>query len=113
MTTAEEFESVNKLENNNLVKPSYVYLMKDSALPELTKIGKSNQPYYRERTLQGEKPTISMYKYTRLKNEEEAFKFERMLHDKYDDKRVRGEWFKINNDDLFSLIARYEWIDAR
>ena len=59
------------------------------------KIGRSINPVERERTLQSEKPTIEM-----LFNHDARVKDEKELHNMFNDKRVRGEWFDLNGSDL-------------
>lgn len=78
---------------------SMTYLMRDSNTG-YTKIGKSINPSHRERTLQSEKPTIKMYKVT-------ARDVERELHEKYGQKRVRGEWFNLSDGDIRDIVRNY------
>lgn len=92
--------------------PSYVYIMKDSNLPNMVKIGKANNVKNREKTLQGEKPTISLYKYIKLDCEKSAFSFETMLHKRYKEKRIRGEWFELDERQLEGLVKEFDWEDA-
>jgi len=65
------------------------------------KIGRSSNPLKREKTLQSEKPTIELLFHhdARISNEKE-------LHDMFNNKRVRGEWFDLNGSDL-SVIRDY------
>lgn len=75
------------------------YLMKDSNTG-LTKIGKAIDPKYRERTLQSEKPTISLFAVC-----EDNVELE--LHNKFEDKRVRGEWFNLEDHELDKIMNQY------
>lgn len=59
------------------------------------KIGRSVTPKKREKTLQSEKPTIEM-----IYNIEGQVKDEKILHRKFKDKRIRGEWFDLSGGDL-------------
>jgi len=77
----------------------YVYLMIDLK-NNYHKIGISNKPGYREKTLQSEKPTIEMLCSKRFPNRKIASSFEQALHQCYSDKRVRGEWFDLSEKDL-------------
>jgi hypothetical protein len=72
----------------------YIYLMKDNR-NGLIKIGYSKYPEFREKTLQSEVPDIEMiyYNFGRMKLEKE-------LHKSYNHKRIRGEWFDLNNNDI-------------
>ena len=65
------------------------------------KIGRSINPRKRERTLQSEKPTIEM-----LFHHDARIYDEKNLHDMFQDKRVRGEWFDLSGSDL-SAIHEY------
>jgi hypothetical protein len=82
----------------------YVYLMHDLS-NGFYKIGISNQPEWRERTLQSEKPTIEMLAAKKYINRKIAAAFEKALHFTYDGKRIRGEWFKLSTDEVSEIIA--------
>jgi Meiotically Up-regulated Gene 113 (MUG113) protein len=78
-----------------------VYLMKNMATGYY-KIGRSNQPKRRERTLQAQEPDV------RLVGKFEAQTGnERVLHQKYASKRLRGEWFALDYGDLFDLSRAF------
>lgn len=64
------------------------------------KIGKSKKPRFLEKTLQSEKPTIEML-FVINKN------IEKELHRRYSDKRVRGEWFRLEDKDVEYLRKKY------
>jgi len=68
---------------------SYVYLM--SHKNGLTKIGRSKNPSIRERTLQAEDPMLEMIFSIEAESDVES-----KLHRIFDDKRVRGEWFDLD-----------------
>lgn len=77
------------------------YLMHD-ANTGYTKIGKSINPRQRERTLQSEKPTITLMKVCdRL--------VEKQLHAQYADKRIRGEWFDLSEEDIADICSKYKF----
>ena len=59
------------------------------------KIGYSNNPIIREKTLQSEEPEIQILFYHKA-----TFKDEKFLHNHFDSKRLRGEWFNLNENDL-------------
>lgn len=69
----------------------YVYLMHDTS-NGYYKIGISNKPRYRERTLQSEKPTIELIISRSFPVRKIAESIERSLHEVFTDKRLRGEW---------------------
>lgn len=111
MKTIENEAAIDQNFIKQYTKKSYVYLMKDCALPKLVKIGMSDEPTVREGTLQGEKPTIVLFKYLELDCRKDARSFEAMLHDKYSMQRVRGEWFSLSETELSQLLNSYPWID--
>lgn len=80
--------NINKYEN---FKNYFVYLMKDKSTGYY-KIGRSTNPKYRERTLQSEKPTIELV----FSTAETKKINERLLHKKYNDQHIRGEWFNLS-----------------
>lgn len=61
------------------------------------KIGKSIDLKLRERTLQSQKPTIELILFSDCDIEND-------LHKKHKDKRIRGEWFNLDADDILELI---------
>ncbi|MDQ6632997.1 MAG: GIY-YIG nuclease family protein [Verrucomicrobiota bacterium] len=65
----------------------------------LFKIGQSQTPEKREITLQSEVPEISLRFYIPAHDTAE-----RELHDLFEEKRVRGEWFGLAPEDLLSVI---------
>ena len=77
----------------------YLYLMKDFNTGYY-KIGISNSPEYREKTLQSEKPTIEMISNKKYISRKIAHSFEQALHKTFSNKRVRGEWFDLNQRDV-------------
>lgn len=81
----------------------YVYLMIDTT-NGFHKIGISNNPEYRERTLQSEKPSIEMICSKRFPTREIARAIESSLHSVYSTKNIRGEWFKLDDIDVIHLI---------
>ena len=81
----------------------YVYLMKDIS-NGYYKIGISNTPEYRERTLQSEKPTIEMLACKKFPTRKIAEAIESALHIAYSQQRLRGEWFKLDEADVAAII---------
>ena len=75
------------------------YLMKDN-LTKLYKIGRSNNPLNRERTLQSEKPSIKMVKVW-------SENIEKKLHKEYSNYRIRGEWFKLTKVQVKYICTKY------
>lgn len=81
----------------------FVYLMHDTS-NGYYKIGISNNPEYRERTLQSEKPTIEMIASKKFPIRKIADSIEKALHDTYSEKRLRGEWFELDAKDIEHII---------
>lgn len=81
----------------------YVYLMRDNT-NGYHKIGISNKPEYREKTLQSEKPSIEMLACKKFPTRKIAEAIESALHIAYSQQRVRGEWFNLNDEDVAAII---------
>jgi hypothetical protein len=94
----ENSETEQSYEDRN-EKDSYVYLMKNERNGYI-KIGKSNNPKYREKTLQSEEPEISLIFKKNVINPSTK---EKNLHKKYSDKRIRGEWFDLTEQDISDI----------
>ncbi len=72
-----------------------VYLMKNLRNSYM-KIGfTTKHPQYREATLQSQEPEIELVKFW-----EATIDDERQLHSMFDKKRLRGEWFELNSNDI-------------
>lgn len=81
----------------------HVYLMHDTT-NGYYKIGISNKPYYREKTLQSEKPTIELIASRKFPVRKIAESIEKSLHGVYDNKRLRGEWFELDEKDVEHIV---------
>lgn len=93
-------------------RDAYVYLLINENDERYTKIGKSVNLCNREKTLQAQVPTYRMYKYLEFNSEGEAFKFEKKLHKRYSEYRLRGsEWFELPKGVLEELVKEYNWRD--
>lgn len=101
----------NKCESASEVKEAlktrdescFVYLMKDET-NGYHKIGISNKPEYRERTLQSEKPTIVLLCAKEFPTRIIAEAIESALHKAFEDKRLRGEWFALDENEVLDII---------
>ena len=89
--------------NNNEQGCCFVYLMQDTT-NSYYKIGISNNPDYRERTLQSEKPSIEMITCKQFPNRKIALSIESALHSAYKEQRIRGEWFNLTDSDVAAII---------
>ena len=67
------------------------------------KIGMSNIPEWREKTLQSQKPSIKLITAKKFCNKRMAANFEKALHDTYSHRRKRGEWFILDQEDIEEL----------
>lgn len=95
-------EALNK--NSNIFLRQKTYLIKDNRTGA-TKIGKSNNPYKREKTLQSEVLSLELL-YICDDN------IESLLHKKYKDKRIRGEWFNLTDKDIEYIVNKYNFRKA-
>lgn len=77
-----------------VAKPTFIYLMEDTT-NGFYKIGRSQNPVYREETLLALKPTIEL-RHTFKGEETDEF----ILHKKFAEKRIRGEWFSLDQNDV-------------
>ena len=98
-TPHEQLAETQTEELNNGEKPCYVYLMIDTT-NNFHKIGISNNPKYREHTLQSDKPTIELVCAKEYPSREIAEAIESALHRVYASKRIRGEWFNLDETDI-------------
>jgi len=93
MHTAKYISSLQKKPKSKQLKS--LYLMKDKRASGFYKIGVSQSPKAREKTLQSEKPSIQM-----VGNWESLGRYERKWHKFFDNQRKRGEWFKLSNSQV-------------
>ena len=100
-----QLSSSNINTNNDLSSSACsVYLMLDTNT-NYYKIGISNKPTYRERTLQSEKPTVELIISKEFPAREIAAAFEKALHNTYASKHIRGEWYNLDEKQLEDIIA--------
>ncbi len=94
-----------QIDENTEIKDDicYVYLMYDTS-NGYYKIGLSNKPHYREKTLQSEKPTIELIANKKFPVRKIAESIEKSLHCVYAEKRLRGEWFELDDKDVEHII---------
>ena len=90
--------------SGNIVEECYVYLMIDTT-NNFHKIGISNNPKYREKTLQSDKPTIELLHKKSFPNRKIAEILEKTLHQTYANKRIRGEWFELDSYEINEIIV--------
>lgn len=95
----DSFEVYDDYGKNEVV---YVYVMKDNN-SGFYKIGISNNPNFREKTLLSQTPSIETLYKRGFENRELSKIMEKTLHEFFNSKRVRGEWFDLNENDLLQL----------
>lgn len=83
-------------------RTGFVYVMKNHR-NGFFKIGFSRNPAVRESTLQAEEPEVSLVMQYEADQEAEV-----SLHQIFADKRVRGEWFRLGEDDLPSIRSKLQ-----
>ena len=81
----------------------FVYLMKDKR-NNAFKIGISNDAIYREKTLRSEDPKVELMAKKKFVNRKIAGAIEKALHNVYLHKNIRGEWFKLGDEDIKELL---------
>ena len=86
------------IQTNTLVSGQKTYLMYDD-MTQKFKIGKSYDPYKREKTLCSDRCSIYLVAYC-------DYDIESVLHSMYSDYRNRGEWFNLSTKQV-SLIIKY------
>lgn len=82
-------------------RPVRVYLMRNTR-NGLVKIGHSSNPIVREGTLQSQEPEVEL-----LGHWPGTIDDEHELHEAYSTARVRGEWFKLTDNDVSEIKERF------
>lgn len=95
-----ELESA-RADKSPVQRKTKIYVMLDTSTGYY-KIGRSINPSFREKTLQSKKPTITL-----LFGFDSTHQQEKQLHAQYAEKRVRGEWFALTEDDLSTIKEQY------
>lgn len=89
--------------NDSKKEECFVYLMIDTS-NNFYKIGISNFPVYREKTLLGNRPTIELLAAKKFPSRKIAESIEKALHSSFAEKRIRGEWFELNDEEVAEII---------
>ena len=82
--------------------PCYTYLMKDETTGYY-KIGMSKDPTFREKTLLGDRPTITLLCKKSFPTRKDARYHENILHQRYKHQNTRGEWFCLSEEDVMNI----------
>ena len=94
------FPSLDHIED-----PYYVYLAKSSE-SRYTKIGKSNRPIIRMSSIQtGTAGVISLTHAVKMAKKD-CYEFEKLLHKLFEEKRVKGEWFDLDDEDIGLIMCK-------
>lgn len=83
-------------------RKTFIYVMRNER-NGLVKIGRSLTPFSREATLQSEEPEITMLFHFSATEDVET-----QLHERFEAYRVRGEWFRLTNEQISSLCKEYQ-----
>ena len=99
---AQEEKARRKIEKKKPkpLKPTFIYLVIDERTGYI-KIGQARNPSARERTLQSENPQVAMLLCSLADAE-----LERELHQEFAQYRIRGEWFKLSENDIEHIKKR-------
>ena len=84
------------IQTNTLVSGQKTYLIYDD-ITQKFKIGKSYNPYKREKTLCSDRCSIYLVAYC-------DYDIESVLHSMYSEYRVRGEWFSLSTNQVHYII---------
>ena len=98
-----ELEDMKSIQAKTGETTCFVYIMKDEK-NGCHKIGISNRPEYREKTLQSDKPFIIMLKAKEFPTRKIARAFEQALHKTYQERHVRGEWFELTPEEVKEVM---------
>lgn len=82
----------------------FVYVMRNNTNGAY-KIGISNDPKYREHTLQSQEPDVSCIFQLEFPTRESARGVEREMHLKYAEYHMRGEWFAIPHQMINQVMS--------
>jgi Meiotically up-regulated gene 113 len=90
----QEIVKLDKTKQQKEENENFVYLMHNKS-NGYYKIGRSIKPEHREKTLQAQEPDVILIEKWMAPAE-----IERLLHQKYKQKRKRGEWFELIENDI-------------
>lgn len=93
-----------KYKKEQIDEDCYLYLMLNKNNGHY-KIGISKSPSYRERTLQSQEPVLDLIFSKLYKQRSRAVSVEKILHSTFSEKRIRGEWFLLNEDDIKKIYS--------
>lgn len=105
------YPKLSQLSNNNLTSEPlkdgclscFVYIMRNNDNGAY-KIGISNDPAYREHTLQSQEPNITCIFQVEFPTREIARDIEHNMHIKYAEYHMRGEWYAIPHEEISKVM---------
>ena len=97
------YESVNNVISDMIKKLKYLYIIKPKGL-SYYKIGIATDVEQRIKSLQTGCPTQLHCLYKKEFNS--TIKLEKMIHNKFKNKKTHGEWFRLNIKDVNMLIKK-------
>lgn len=90
------------LKNIHKIKKTYIMIDENT---NYYKIGCSKDCKYREKTLMAQKPTIRLICYCDRN-------VEKVLHKRFSRKRIRGEWFSLNESEIAYILSYFKDINS-
>jgi hypothetical protein len=98
--------------SQELYKPSYVYFIYEPLVPDQCfKIGESINPEQRRRNLQtGNKRFLQVYRIIACPNKIFAQKLEELLHQRYANRMIQGEWYDVSVPEVQKICTVAETI---
>lgn len=101
----ESIHTLNSTDSGNSNEDAcYVYVMRNNDNGAY-KIGISKNPGYREHTLQSQEPDITCIFQLEFPTRDIARLVERSIHEEYAGYRLRGEWFSIPREMIYTVIG--------
>jgi hypothetical protein len=92
-----EFSGIRRESERRSFRQGFIYLALNKR-NGFIKIGFSTQPATREATLQSEEPEIEFIHIAKG-----SMRDEQDLHRRFENKRMRGEWFELSEDDIAQI----------
>lgn len=100
--TKEDYRRDNARKTNHKNNPNgYLYILYYEYL-DLFKVGVSNNPKRRIRDIKAHSPFD--LKPIFIKNYEDVYKLEKMVHNRWNHNRIKGEWFQGYKEDIEDMI---------
>ena len=93
---------INFLKNSIIKNEGYIYILKMNSEKPLYKIGVSRNAHKRLKQINPKMPyTLKLSFSVKVNN---MYNVEKILHNIFAEKRMEGEWFELNDNELNSII---------